>query len=139
MRADGQGDPAQGAVAEHLDQLPRADGAGRAELGRADLAAVREQPREVADVDDLVLHPEAVLEAPELGQPHVQRHLPALEARGDVLAGLGALGAATGRLALAALAATHAGLGLLRAGGRTEVVQPDDAVAHEVTSSTVTR
>src|SRR3712207_6985703 len=40
-----------------------------------------------------------------LGQPHVQRRLPALEARGGVPARAGALGAATGGLALGALTA----------------------------------
>ena len=35
--------------------------------------------REPVQVDHLVLDPERVLEAAQLGQPHVQRHLPALE------------------------------------------------------------
>ena len=81
---------------------------------------------EVADVHDLVLDAEPVLEALELGQPHVQRHLPALERGGHVLAGLRALRAAAGGLAaLAALTATDAGLGGLGARGRTQVVDLD--------------
>ena len=64
----------------------------------------------------------AELEALELGQPHVQRQLAALEAGGHVLPGAGALGAATGGLALGPLAATHPGLGRLRTGSRAKVV-----------------
>src|SRR5699024_2418187 len=66
---------------------------------------------------------EGVLEAAELGQPHVQRHLPALEAGRHLVAGLGALGAAaSGLAALATLTASDADLGALRTGGRTQVV-----------------
>src|SRR5689334_17639620 len=136
--ADGQRD-GERALAEHLERLLGPHGACRGDLLRADLAAVGEEPPEVADVDDLVLHAEAVAEALELRQPHVQRHLAALEAGRHGLAGLRALGAATGGLAaLAALAATHAGLGGLGALGGPQVVQADD-LAHGLTSSTETR
>ena len=85
-----------------------------------DVAALGEQRRRAGQVDDLELDLERVLEALELRQPHVQRHLAALEAGRHLVAGLGALGAATGGLALGALTATHAGLGGLgaRAGRR---------------------
>ena len=73
-------------------------------------AAVREQLGEPVQVDDLEHDLELVLEALELRQAHVDGHLPTLERRRDVLAGLGALGTATGGLALGALTATHAGL-----------------------------
>src|SRR5690606_24568505 len=74
---------------------------------------------------DLVLDLELVLEALELGQPHVDRHLPALERRRDGLARLGALGAAAGGLALGALAATHAGLLGLGPWRRAQVMDLD--------------
>ena len=93
---------AEVAVAEHLHGLALADGALGDQVLDADRAAVREQLAEPVQVDDLVLHAERVLEAAQLGQPHVQRHLPALEAGWHLVAGLGALGAATGRLALLA-------------------------------------
>ena len=54
----------------------------------------------------LVLDPERVVEALQLRDPHVQRHLAALEADRDRAAGLLALGAAAG--GLAALAADAA-------------------------------
>ena len=104
-----------------------------------DLAAVREQLGEPVQVDDLVLGAERVLEAPQLGQPHVQRHLAALEAGRHLVAGLGALGAATGGLALGALTATHAGLGGLGARRRAQVVDLECVIRHQSTSSTVTR
>ena len=81
--------------------------------------------------------PEPVTEALELGQPHVDRHLPTLERDGHVPARLGALGTAAGGLALRALAATQPGLGGLGPGRRLQVVQLDDA--HLPTSSTSTR
>ena len=95
----------------------------------ADRAALGEQRLELGHVDDLELDLVGVLEALELGQPHVQRHLPALEARGHLVAGLGALGAAAGGLALAGLTATHAGLGGLGARGRTQVVNLESHVS----------
>src|SRR5690606_14309939 len=86
---------------------------------------------------DLVLHPERVGEALELRQAHVQRDLAAFEAGRHLVTGLGALGAATGGLALGRLTTTHAGLGGLGAGGRTQVVQLDRH--DQSTSFTVTR
>ena len=79
---------------------------------RADL--VEAALLEGVEVDALVLDPERVVEALELRQPHVQRHLAALEAGGDVAAGLLALGAAAG--GLAALAADAAADALACAG-----------------------
>src|SRR6185312_7426347 len=136
VRAHRQRD-AEVAVAEHLDRLVAPDGAGLDQLLRTHRAALGEQRAEVADVHDLVLHPEAVAEALELGQPHVQRHLPALEAGRDVLARARALGATTGRLAaLAAFTAADPGLGRLGPRCRTQIVDLD---RHQDTSSTVTR
>src|SRR5262245_57999606 len=91
------------AVAEDLHQLVLADQARLHQLVDADRAAVGEQAGDVAHVHRLVLGAEAVLEATQLRQPHVDRHLAALEAGRHVLACLGALGAAAG--GLAALAA----------------------------------
>src|SRR3712207_184761 len=136
VRRDGQRDTTQLARAEDLDRLVAADRTGLGEFRRADLAAVGEQlgePVQVHDLeDDLVL----VLEALELRQTHVQRHLAALERRGDVLTGAGALGTAAGGLALGALTATHTGLGGLGSGRRAQVVNLD---RHYSTSSTLTR
>src|SRR5699024_2984149 len=89
-------------------------------------------------VDDLEHDLVPVLEALELRQPHLERHLAALESGRDVLPGLGALGTATGGLALGRLATTHAGLLGVRPGRGPQVVQLD---AHVVTSvsSTTTR
>ena len=69
---------------------------------------------EDVEVDGLVLDAERVVEALQLRDPHVQRHLAALEAGGDGAAGLLALGAAAG--GLAALAADAAADALLAAG-----------------------
>ena len=98
---------AQVTVAEDLHQLVLANRTGSDELVDADGAALREQLGDVADVDDLVLDPVGVGEALELRQPHVDRHLAALEGCRHVLACLGALGAATGGLTLGPLTATH--------------------------------
>src|SRR3954451_16272720 len=125
-------------VAEDLEPLALADGAGVDQLGDTDGATLREQLLQLGHVDDLVLDPEAVLEALELRQPHVDRHLAALERRRDLVAGLGALGATSGRLALGRLTATHAGLLGVRTRGRLQVMNLQ--VAHnQSTSSTVTR
>src|SRR5688572_24201857 len=94
----------QVAVAQHLDQPALADRAGLDELVRPDRAPRGEQLGEPVQVHDLVLDPEVVLEPLQLGQAHVDRHLPTLERRRDVLARLGALRAPTGRLALRAFA-----------------------------------
>src|SRR3954466_8825756 len=102
--------------------------AGGGEAVGGEGAAVREQRRDPVQVDDLEDDLVAVLEAGQLGQPHVQRRLAALEARGHVAARAGALGAATGRLALGALTATHAGLRGVGALGRTQVVDLESHV-----------
>src|SRR5689334_21062210 len=99
------------AGAEDLDRVAVADGAPGDQVLDGDVATVGVERAQAVQVDDLELDLERVLEALELGQPHVERHLPALEARGHLVAGLGALGATAGRLALGRLTATHAGLG----------------------------
>src|ERR671933_197504 len=113
---------AQVAGAEDLHRLATAHGAGLGEGVGVHRAALGEQGRDPVEVDDLEDDLVRVLEARELRQSHVQRRLPALEPRGGVPARAGALGAATGRLALGALTATHAGLGGVGAGGRAQVV-----------------
>src|SRR5690606_33794936 len=88
-----------------------------------DSATLGVQRREAVEVDDLELGAERVLEPSELGQPHVQRHLPTLEAGRHLVTGLGALGAATSGLAASAtLTTTHPDLGALRPGCGTQVV-----------------
>src|SRR6185503_20830401 len=113
------------AGAEDLHRLALADRTGVDELGRADLAAVGEELNETVQVDHLEHHLELVLEALELRQPHVDGHLPALERRRHLVAGLGALGAAAGRLALGALTAADTRLRGLGARSRTQVVDLD--------------
>src|SRR5689334_22004780 len=124
------------AVAQNLDQGVLANGALGHQVVDGDLAALGEQAGDVADVDRLVLGAEAVAEAAQLRQPHVDGHLAALEPGRDVLARLGALGAAAGSLALGALTPADPGLLGLRARGGTQVMDLDN---HQSTSSTVTR
>src|SRR4051794_1919225 len=112
----------QVAVAEHLHRVPAPDRPGLDQGLDVDAPAVREQFGELGEVDDLVFGAERVREALELRDPHVQRHLATLEATRDLLAGPGALGPAAGGLALGALAATDAGLGLLGPRRRAQVV-----------------
>src|ERR1700682_3460671 len=123
------------AVGKHLHQRVLAHRTGGHQLVDTHVAALGEQLVDVADVDDLVLGAEPVLESLELRQPHMDRHLAALERRRDVLARLGALRAAACGLALGALTATHPGLGGLRARRGLQVMQ---LYGHE-TSSTSTR
>src|SRR5690606_4663406 len=78
---------------------------------------------------------ERVLEPLHLGQPPVDRGLTTLERRRDLLAGVGALGPATGGLPLGALAAAHPGPGALAPRRRPQVMHLD----HSSTSSTRTR
>src|SRR6266540_6062575 len=118
-------DPAEIAGAEHLDRRTPADGTGLDHGVGIDGPTVREELRQPLHVHDLVLDPEAVLEALELRQPHVDRHLAALERRGHGVPGLGALGATARALALGAVTTTHAGLPGVRARGRTQVVNLD--------------
>src|SRR5262249_50141016 len=123
------------AVAEDLDQGVLANRTLGHQLVHTDGTALREQPVDVTDVDDLVLGAEPVAESLELGQPHVNRHLPALEGRRNALACLGALGTAAGGLALGPLTATDPGTSRLRPGRGLQVVQFDGHLA----SSTCTR
>ena len=115
------------------------------EILNRDLAALGEELPELANVHDLVLNAEGVLEAAKLRQTHVDRHLATLEAGSNLVTGLGALGATASGLTLRTLTATHAGLRGLGSGGRTQVVQLNDlrllrGVRHcQSTSSAVTR
>src|SRR3546814_7917930 len=86
-------------------------------------ATLGEQLVDPVQVHDLELDLERVLEALELRQAHVQGHLATLEGNRNLVARLGALGTATGSLALGALTATNTGLGGLGTGGRTQVMQ----------------
>src|SRR6476661_2441868 len=110
------------AGAENLDRGVVADRTLGHEVGDGHIAALGEQGGQLVQVDDLELHAEGVLEATQLGQAHVQRHGATLETLRDLVAGLGALGATAGGLALGALTATHAGLGGLGTRGGTQVV-----------------
>src|SRR5262245_408988 len=102
------------------------------------LTAVRVELGQPVQVDDLETRLERAVEAPHLGQPHVDRQLAALEARRNLVAGLRALGAATGGFASpATLAATDSNLGGLRAGRRTQMMQLERHL--QSTSSTTTR
>src|SRR3954447_24703955 len=123
------GDPTEVAGAEHLDRLTAPDGAGVGQAVRVDRAALREQRRDPVEVDDLEHDLVVVLEPRELGQPHVQRSLPTLEAGRGVATRPGALGAATGGLALGALTTTDSRLRGVGAGSRTQVV---DLQSHEM-------
>src|SRR4051812_44218722 len=115
-------DAAEVAGAEHLDRLTAPDGTGLGQTVRVDRTTLREERRDPVEVDDLEHDLVVVLEARELGQPHVQRGLPTLEPGGRVAARTGALGAATGALALGALTAADASLGGMGARGRTQVM-----------------
>src|SRR3954463_1383035 len=121
VRLDLEGD-AHVARAEDLHELPTTYGALRGQHVRVDLATVGEEGGELVQVDDLVLGPERVAEALELRNPHVEGHLPALEGLRHLVAGLRALGATAGGLALGAFSATHPGLGLVRARCRAQVM-----------------
>ena len=91
------------------------------------------------EVDALVLDAERVVEALQLRDPHVQRHLTTLEAGGDAAAGLLALGAAAGGLAaLAGDAAADALLAPVGARHGLQIVDLD-GFAHQLCSSTETR
>src|SRR5450759_981418 len=130
------------AGAQHLDELAIADGALGHQILDRHVAALREQHRDAVKVDDLVLGAERVLEATELGKPHVHRHLPALEALGNLVARLRALGTAASGLSLAALTTTHTSLGGLGTGSGAKVVnlQRGRFFGHvQSTSSTATR
>src|SRR5690606_31599173 len=122
-------------VDEDLDRTTLPDRAGTDQFLRPDRAAVGEQLRQPVEVHHLVLDLERVLEPLHLGQPPVDRGLTTLERRRDLLAGVGALGPATGGLPLGALAAAHPGPGALAPRRRPQVMHLD----HSSTSSTRTR
>ena len=85
---------------------------------------------ERVEVDGRVLDAERVVEPLQLRHALLERHLAALEAAGDLVAGVLALGAAAGGLAaLAADAATDALARLGRAGGRGEFVDAHDQLS----------
>jgi hypothetical protein len=108
---------------EDLDRQPGANRTGTDQIVDADRAALGEELAELVQVHDLVLHPERVLEAAQLRDSHVQRHLATLETLGRVLARAGALGATAGGLAtLATLTPTHTDLGALGARRRAQVM-----------------
>src|SRR3954466_14572894 len=129
MRVHVHLDAAEVPGAEHLDRLAAPDGAGVGQAVRVDRTALREERRDPVEVDDLEHDLVVVLEARELGQPHVQRGLPTLEPGGGVAPSAAALGAATGRLALGALTTADSRLRGVGAGGRTQVV---DLESHEM-------
>src|SRR5829696_1857532 len=110
------------AGAQDLDGLVATHGAGLGQRVRVHPTALREQGRDPVEVDDLEDDLVRALETGELGQPHVQRGLPTLEPGVRVATRAGALGAATGRLALGALAAADSRLGGVGARGGTQVV-----------------
>jgi len=112
---------------QNLDELVLANRTLGDEVLHGHRAALGEQLGDAADVHGLELDPVGVAEAAQLGKTHVQRHLATLETRTDLVTSLGALGTATGGLTLGRLTTTHTGLGLLGAGGGTQVVQLDDA------------
>src|SRR5437868_6178762 len=107
---------------EDLDRTATTHSALGRQIVRSDLAPLGIQRGQLVQVHDLELDPVRVLEALELRNPADQRHLTALKTDGDGAAGLGALGTATGGLALGRLAATLTDLGPVGAGGRTQVV-----------------
>src|SRR5206468_2646626 len=76
------------AIAENLDERVLANRSLGHQLVQPDRTAVGEQSSEVADVDDFVLGAKPVTETLELGQPHVNRHLPTFEGGGHVLTSL---------------------------------------------------
>src|SRR3954451_8890825 len=108
--------------AEDLDRQAWAHGAAAYQLFRAHLAALREELREPTRVDHLVLGAERVLEALQLRQPHVDRHLAALEPAGHRAARARALGAAARGLSLRTLTTADAGLCAPRAGRGSQMV-----------------
>src|SRR5256885_15145813 len=121
VRAHLEGD-ADVARAQHLDRQVRTHGPARDQLVRSDRAARGKQLGEPAGVDHLVLSAVAVVEALQLRQPHVDRHLAALEARGYGPPRPGALRATASGLALGALTAADTSLRGLGARCRTQAV-----------------
>src|SRR5207244_3413178 len=120
------------APAEHLDEA-LVDEPGLPERLRRHLVAG--EALEGVEVDDRVLDPEGVLEPLQLGHAAGQRHLAALEAGADSVAGALALHApARGLAALARDASPDPPLRSSRSGRRLQLVD-----LHPCTSSTATR
>src|SRR5664279_1084803 len=113
-------------VAENLDLLVLAHSALGHEVADGDVAALRVELCKTLEVDDLVLDPERVLESAQLGCTHHRVQVAALQADTHLVTGLGSLGSTTCCLALRALTASDAGLGLLGARGGAQVVRLQD-------------
>src|SRR5690606_10783880 len=109
----------------HLHRLALADRARGDHPVRPHRAARREQLRQPVPAPPPVVALEPRPEPLALGQPHVDRRLATLERRRDLLAGPGALGTTTGRLALGALTTADPRLGGTGARRRPEVVDLD--------------
>src|SRR5690606_21390526 len=107
-------------VAEHLHGLALADRTLRDQVLDGDGATLGEQRGQLVQVHDLVRGTEGVLEPAEHREAHVQRHLPTLEAGGNLVTSRRTLGSTTRRLTLRGLTATPTGLRGLGTGGRTE-------------------
>src|SRR5512132_4564158 len=123
------------ALAEDLDRGALAGQAGRDQPVGVDAAALGERRLEPVQVDHRPVDLVGADEPAQLGHAALERHLAALEADPDLLAGLGALGAPAGRLAFAGGRASplaHPVPG--GPGGRAQVMQ-----LHSSTSSTSTR
>src|SRR5262249_26469822 len=99
------------AAAEDLDQRALVHETVLVQRFRRDL--VQTALLERVEVDGLVLDAERVVEALQLRQPHVQRHLATLETNGHGVARALALGAAAGGLAALAADAPTDALALL--------------------------
>src|SRR6185437_2463646 len=104
------------AGAQHLHGLVLANGALLNQGVHRDNAAFGEELVQLVQVDNLELDAERVLEAAKLREAHVQRQLAAGKAGLDLVAGLGALGAAASGLALGSF--TTANTGFCRLGAR---------------------
>src|ERR687892_507235 len=117
--------------AQDLDRAARAYRALRHQVLDGHVAAFRVQRRQLVQVDDLELDPERVAEAFELGEPHVQRHLPAFEAGRNGATSFAALRPATGGLAACSgLTPADPGLGGLRARCGSQVVRLEGGGSH---------
>src|SRR6266542_2559110 len=122
VRRDVELDGTELAVAGHLDGQALAHGACCDQFVDAHVTAVREQLGKFGHVDDLEFDAEGVLEPLQLRQPHVDRHLAALEVGRHLIASLRTLRTAAGRLALRAGAAAHPRLLGMRARCRAQVM-----------------
>src|SRR5690606_18631833 len=107
---------------ENLDLLVLANRTLGDEVTDGDVTALGVELGETLEVDDLVLDPERVLEATQLGRAHHRIQVAALESDANLVAGLRALGSTARGLTLGCFTTTHAGLRRLGAGRRAEVV-----------------